>query len=90
MFKTKKFVIFNLIVAIICVVLYLVLIPHNVEVNHYVTEFSDTTVTTIPLSTKKMILEASVLFITLSIPTIILGIRKISKRLFLGENSKVK
>lgn len=80
MLKTKKIVIFNLIVAIICVVLYLLLIPHSVEVNHYSTEFSDTTVTTIPLSTKKMILEASVLFITLSIPTIVLGIRKILKQ----------
>lgn len=94
MSRNKKLIILNLVVAIICVILYVALIPHSESVRHYYGKTQNTeyysTVTTIPLTTAEVVHEACFLFMLVCIPTIIYVVKQIILRLFIDRKQEIE
>ena len=72
----KKFMIGDLILAIICTVSYLIRIPHHMSTLASSSGVHSTITQTVPLSTMEMIIGAFTVFILVNIPNIFLILKK--------------
>ena len=72
----KKFMIGDLILAVICTVFYLMCIPHYVSTLIYSSSVHSTITRTIPLSNTEMIIGAFTIFVLVNIPNIFLILKK--------------
>lgn len=90
MSRNKKLIILNLIIAIICVTLYVIFTPHSYRVDEFFGKNYHTTVETIPLKTKEVIYGALYLFVLVCIPTIVYVLKQIILKLFIDTNKEVK
>lgn len=72
----KKFMIGDLILAVICTVFYLIRIPHHMSTLTSSSGVHSTITRTIPLSTTEMIFGAFTVFVLVNIPNIFLILKK--------------
>lgn len=72
----KKFMIGDLILAIICTVSYLIRIPHHMSTLASSSSVHSTITQTVPLSTMEMIIGAFTVFVLVNIPNIFLILKK--------------
>lgn len=72
----KKFMIGDLILAIICTISYLMCIPHHMSTLTSSSSVHSTITQTIPLSTTEMIFGAFTVFVLVNIPNIFLILKK--------------
>lgn len=84
--KKKKIMLGMFCLSIICVILYLLLIPHTETVQHLVNNVEDVTITTHPLTLKSMLIEALKIFCIINIPNVFMLIKMGSKKLFNPDN----
>ena len=88
--RNKKLIILNLVIAIVCVALYVLFIPHSNSIEEISRSGYYAIVETIPLKTKEVIYEALYLFILICIPTIVYALKKIIHKLFIDRNKEVR
>ena len=93
MSRNKKLISINLVLAIICVILYVTLIPHSESVRHYYEKTQNTeyysTLKTIQLTTTEVVHASCFLFMLVCIPTIIYVVKQIL-RLFIDRKQEIE
>ena len=90
MSRNKKLIILNFVIAIVCVALYVLLIPHSHSIEEISRPGYHSIVETIPLKPMKVINEALKLFVLVCIPTIVYALKQIILKLFIDRNKEVK
>ena len=90
MSRNKKLIILNIVIAIVCVALYVILIPHSHSIEEISRPGYHSIVETIPLKSMKVIQEALYLFTIICIPTIVYVLKKIISRLFINKKQDVE
>ena len=76
--------------AIVCVALYVILIPHSHSIEEIFRPGYRSIVETIPLKPMKVIQEALYLFTIICIPTIVYVLKKIISGLFINKKQDVE
>ena len=76
--------------AIVCVALYVILIPHSHSIEEISRPGYRSIVETIPLKPMKVIQEALYLFTIICIPTIVYVLKKIISGLFINKKQDVE
>ena len=90
MSRNKKLIILNIVIAIVCVALYVILIPHSHSIEEISRPGYRSIVETIPLKQMKVIQEALYLFTIICIPTIVYVLKKIISGLFINKKQDVE
>ena len=90
MSRNKKLIILNIVIAIVCVALYVILIPHSHSIEEISRPGYHSIVETIPLKPMKVIQEALYLFTIICIPTIVYVLKKIISGLFINKKQDVE
>ena len=90
MSRNKKLIILNIVIAIVCVALYVLLIPHSHSIEEISRPGYHSIVETIPLKPMKVIQEALYLFTIICIPTIVYVLKKIISSLFINKKQDVE
>ena len=90
MSRNKKLIILNIVIAIVCVALYVILIPHSHSIEEISRPGYHLIVETIPLKPMKVIQEALYLFTIICIPTIVYVLKKIISGLFINKKQDVE
>ena len=90
MSRNKKLIILNIVIAIVCVALYVILIPHSHSIEEISRPRYHTIIETIPLTTKEVIREALYLFTIICIPTIVYVLKRIILRLFIDRKQGIE
>lgn len=90
MSRNKKLIILNIVIAIVCVALYVILIPHSHSIEEISRPGYHSIVETIPLKPMKVIQEALYLFTIICIPTIVYVLKKIISSLFINKKQDVE
>lgn len=79
--KKYVFMIADFILAIVCVVLFLIFIPHTSSTATIIGSNVKETIETVPLTTKEMALNSLLIFLIVNIPNIFLVIKDSGMRI---------
>ena len=83
--KSNKLIILNVVIAIVCVGLYVILIPHSVKTEQISRQNYNAVVTIFPLTIKKVVIEACKIFVIVLLPTIIYCAKRLARHILIRK-----